>query len=83
MFDAVELTEGFYDTPLGARIWPYFQLSFIDAQTLCKIRRYPYAGAVSRYLLAGCKGSGAKRLAEAVRLSRKIVFFVPRMIADE
>ena len=60
-------------------IWPYFQLSFIDAQTQCQIRRYPYAGAESRYLLAGCKSSGAKYVPEAVRLSRKIVFFVPRM----
>ena len=83
MFDAVELTLQFYDTPRGAGIWPYFKLSFIDAQTQRQIRRSPYAGAVSRYLLAGCKSSGAKRLPEAVRLSRKIVFFVPRMIAGE
>ena len=80
MFDAAELTVRFTLTPLGARIWPYFKLSFIDAQTQRQIRRSPYAGAVSRYLLAGCKSSGAKRLAEAVRLSRKIVFFVPPLV---
>ena len=83
MLDAAELTLRFTFTPLGAGIWPYFQLSFIDAQTQRQIRRCPYAGAGSRYLLAGCKSSGAKRLPEAVRLSRKNVFFVPRMIAGE
>ena len=79
MFGAAELTLDFNDHVFDAENHADFCTSFIDAQTQRQFGGYQWGAAGSRYETAGCKRFGAKRLAEAVRLRRKVVFFEPRV----
>ena len=83
MLGAAKLTLHCNAASLDAQIQPLFCISFIDAQTQRQFGGYQYVAAGSRYETAGCKRSGAKRLAEAVRLFRNMVYFSHRMIAGE